>query len=338
MRVVERWVLPAGQEVAGVALAGDTLAFSGCRPCGGAAHDAAALYLTRRGEVPRVVARTGFRWGTTAVVGLDATALVWLDEADVRDAAGQAPRWALRALDRRSGRTWTVAEGGGGAGLPRTPVAFVHAGAVSWQVYDIVTSRGPVFSADLRTRRSRRLTADLPGLLRGVVDQGLVVVARRSPAPTVVPDGPAPADAYLVPAATAQLLALTSSHDVEDVSVSGQDVVWRTRPEDGESLWRGTTTGDAPRRLYGASVLTAAAGPGFGVWITREAAPVVQAGAGGRVVTLPDVPADGGGLAVDGTGPRDAASEALRVAVLTVPGRGVPGPLGVAVVEVRSGG
>jgi hypothetical protein len=329
---VGRVDLPAGLHVGGLALAGDSVAWSGCRPCAGTARDTTEVYLARLGGRPRVVARTRLG-GSTSVVGLDGRTLVWLDTAAVRAAPAGSPQWDLRALDLGSGRTWTVGRGGGPAGTHRTPVAFLRDGAVTWQVFDLVTSRGPVRSADLRTRRVSTVTPDLPGLLRGVAPRGLVLVAKDGEVRTVVPDAPVPADAYLVRtdarrAAPGPPLPLTDGHDVDDATVGPRDLVWWTRQGDGESVLARPVGGGPARRLFSGPVLGVAAGDGFAAWTTREPAPVAQVGAGGRVLTLPDVPSESGVLATDGR----------RVALVTVPRRGADGPLGIAVLAVARGG
>ena len=61
----------------------------------------------------------------------------------------------------------------------------------------------------------RTLVSDLAGVLSGVTRGGLVHVVHRPPSLTVVPDGPAPVDAYLTPSAGGRPTALTVGHDVE---------------------------------------------------------------------------------------------------------------------------
>ena len=322
---VARVALPARMRVVGLVLAGSRVAWSGCAPCAGAAHDASDVYVADLPSGrPRPVARTRFRWGSTAVVGLSGQVLVWLDGADVRDGAVPHTRWALRALDLGTGAGWTVAAGGSPTDPAQTPVAFVRDGRVVWQLFDLASARGPVREADLRTRHIRMLNRALPGLLRGTAPAGLVYLANDAGVPTVVPDAPVPVDAFLTPAAGGPPAALTKGHDVVAAAVAAGRLVWSTQPGDGETLWSVPLTGGAPTRLFTGPVLTFAAGQGFAAWATRENDSVVQAGSGSRVVTLPDVPAGGGVLAVDGD----------RLATLTVPSREAASPVTITVTRV----
>jgi hypothetical protein len=322
---VGRVALPTRMRVAGLALAGSRIAWSGCAPCAGAAQDATDVYVADLpAGRPRPVARTRFRWGSTAVVGFSGHVLVWLDGADLRDGGVPHTRWALRALDLRTGTGWTIASGGNPGDPAQTPVAFVSAGRVAWQLFDLASARGPVRVADLRTREVRTVNRALPGLLRGTASGALVHTANDPSVPTVVPDAPVPVDAYLTPAAGGPPSALTSGHDLADAAVGGGRLLWSTHHGDGETLWSVPLTGGPPTRLFTGPVLTFAAGRGFGAWTTRETEPVVQVGAGGRAVTLPDVPAAGGALAVDGD----------RLAILTVPSREATAPVTISLTRV----
>ncbi len=320
--------LPARMRVAGLVLSGTRVAWSGCAPCAGAAQDPTDVFVADLpAGPPRSVARSRFRWGSTRVVGFSGDVLVWLDGADVRDGGVPHARWALRAVDLRSRASWTIADGGRADDPPQTTVAFAGAGRVTWQLFDLATARGPVRTADLRTRAVRTLHTDLPGLLRGVTSRGLVHTANDPAVRTVVPDAPVPVDAYLTPAGGGAAAALTTAHDVADAAVGQDTVLWSTHQGTGETLWSVPVTGAAPTRLFSGPVLTFAAGQGFAAWTTRESDPVVQLGAGGRPLTLPDVPAEGGVLATDGD----------RLALLTVPARGAAGPVTVLVVRVAPG-
>jgi hypothetical protein len=314
--------------VAGLALAGSRVAWSGCAPCAGAAQDATDVYVADLpAGRPRPVARSRFRWGSTAVVGFSDQVLVWLDGADVRDGGVPHARWALRAIDLRTRGAWTIAEGGRPGEPPQTAVAFVGGGHVVWQLFDLASARGPVRVADLRTRVVRTVAPALPGRLRGVSVRGLVHTANDPGVPTVVPDAPVPLDAYLTPADGGPASPLTRGHDVVEAAVGADNVLWSTHQGAGETLWSVPVTGGAPTRLFTGPVLTFRAGRGFAAWTTREAEPVVQVGAGGRPLTLADVPAEGGVLAVDGD----------RLALLAVPARGAKAPTAIVVSRVGAG-
>jgi hypothetical protein len=323
-----RTVLPTGMRVVGLTLAGSRLAWSGCLPCAGTAQDATDVYVAdlSSGRL-RSVARTRFRWGSTSVVGLTGETLVWLDGADVRDGDSLRSRWALRALDLRSSASWTIAEGRPGES-PRQPVAFVRDGRVTWQLFDLVAGSGPVSSADVRTHKVRTVTRRLPGRLRAVTARWLVYTAKDPDAPTVVPDAPVPADAFLLPARGGDAVALTTTHDVADATAVDARLVWSTPHGNGEALWSGDRPGAPAALVFTGPVLSFVAGSGFVAWITREPAPVVQLGDGGPPLVLPDVPAEGGMLAADGD----------RLALVTVPDRGMSGPLTLVItrVSVRS--
>lgn len=325
---VARTVLPTGMRVVGLTLAGSRLAWSGCLPCAGSARDAFDVYVA---DLPtgrlRSVARTRFRWGSTSVVGLTGDTLVWFDGADVRDGDSLRSRWALRALDLRSSASWTIAEGRRGES-PRQPVAFVNGGRVTWQLFDLAAASGPVSSADLRTHEVRTVTRRLPGRLRAVTARWLVYTAKDPDARTVVPDAPVPADAYLLPARGGAAVEFTTTHDVAEATADDDRLLWSTPHRDGEALWWGEIPRGAPALMFTGPVHSFVAGRAFAAWMTREAAPVVQLGNGGPPLALPDVPAEGGVLATDGD----------RLALLTVPDRGVSGPLTLVLtrVSVRS--
>ncbi len=323
-----RVALPARMRVAGLALGGTRIAWSGCAPCAGAAQDPTDVFVADLPAGPaRAVARSRFRWGSTRVVGFSGDVLVWLDGADVRDGGVPHAQWALRAVDLRSGASWTIADGGRAGDPPQTTVAFAGSGRVTWQLFDLATARGPVRTADLRTRTVRTLHTALPGRLRGVTSRGLVHTANDPAVRTVVPDAPVPVDAYLTPADGGAATALTTTHDVADAAAGADHVLWSTHQGTGETLWSVPVTGAGPTRLFSGPVLTFSAGRGFAAWTTRESDPVVQLGAGGRPLTLPDVPAEGGVLATDGD----------RLALLTVPARAAAGPATVMVVRVAPG-
>jgi hypothetical protein len=311
--------------VVDLTLEGSRLAWSGCLPCAATAHAPTDVYVADvPAGRPRSVARTTFRWGSTSVVGLTGKTLVWLDSAGVRDGAALRSRWALRALDLVSSASWTIVEGDRSDESPRQPVAFVHGGRVTWQLYDLVSASGPVSSADLRTHAVRTLSRRLPGLLRAVTARGLVYTANDPDARTVVPDAPVPADAYLLPAGGGDAVALTTGHDVAAAAADDERLLWSTPHGEGEALWSGAIPGGSPALLFTGPVLGFVAGRRFAAWTTRETAPVVQLGAGGSPVTLPDVPAQGGVLAADGD----------TLALLVVRGRGLSGPLTLVVSRV----
>ena len=186
-----RIALPAGMRVAGLALGGSHLAWSGCLPCAGAAQDATEVYVADLpAGRPRAVARTEFRWGSTSVIGVSGDTLVWLDEADVRDGDALRSHWALRALDLRTRAPWTIAEGGRPGDPAREPVAFPRDGRVTWQLFDLPALGGPVSSADLGTRTVRAVTGQLPGLLRAVTARGLVYTLVRAGRGSATPTRP----------------------------------------------------------------------------------------------------------------------------------------------------
>jgi hypothetical protein len=318
--------LPAGMHVVGLTLAGSRLAWSGCLPCAGTAQDATDVYVVDlpAGRV-RSVARTRFRWGSTSVIGLVGDALVWLDAADVRDGEALRSRWALRALDLTSRRSWTIAEGGRPGDPAQEPFAFVAGARVTWQLYDAPTGGGPVSSADLRTHAVRLVSHRVPGLLRAVTASGLVYTASHRDARSEG-DELVPFDAYLLPARGGEATEVTTGHDVAEATADDERVVWSTAHGDAASLWSRSISGAGPVVLFPGPVVGFVAGRGFAAWTTREAEPVVEVGNGGTPLALPDVPADGGLLAAD----RD------RLALLTVPDRGLSGPLGLVVTRVSA--
>jgi len=321
-----RIALPAGMRVAGLALGGSHLAWSGCLPCAGAAQDATEVYVADLpAGRPRAVARTEFRWGSTSVIGLSGDTLVWLDEADVRDGDALRSHWALRALDLRTRAPWTIAEGGRPGDPAREPVAFTRDGRVTWQLFDLPALGGPVSSADLGTRTVRAVTGQLPGLLRAVTARGLVYTSYE---PDGVRDADAPvlADAYLLPAGGGRATALTAAHQVTNAVANDEQMLWTTPNGDNQTLWSRAITAGTPTLVFTGPVLSFVPGHDFAAWTTREADSVVEVGTGGAPLALPDVPAGGGVLAVDGD----------RVALLAVPDRGVPGPLTLVVVRVTT--
>jgi hypothetical protein len=143
----------------------------------------------------------------------------------------------------------------------------------------------------------------------------------------VVPDAPVPADAYLLPAGGGNAVALTAGHDVADATADDERLLWSTPHGEGEALWSRPLGGGAQVLVFTGRVLGFAAGRGFATWTTGEGDPVVELGSGGPRVTLPDVPAAGGVLAADGD----------RLALLTVPDRGLSGPLTLVVRAVTGG-
>jgi hypothetical protein len=251
--------------------------------------------------------------------------LVWLDAADVRDGETLRSRWALRALDLRSGASWNVAEGGRPGDPAREPVAFVAGGRVTWQLFDFPTGGGPVWSADPRASATRLVTRRLPGLLRAVTANGLVYTASHRD-PGTEGDELVPFDAYLLPAGSGEPTTMTTAHDVAEAAADDEQVLWSTAHGDDASLWARRVPGGAPVVVFRGPVIAFVPGRGFAAWATREADPVVEVGTGGPPLALPDVPARGGVLAADGD----------RLAFLTVPDRGVAGPLAVVVTRVTA--
>jgi hypothetical protein len=231
----------------------------------------------------------------------------------------------LRALDLGSGASWTVAEGGRRGDPDREPVAFVTGGRVTWQLFDFPSGGGPVSSADPRTHAVRLVTPRLPGLLRAVTARGLLYTASHRD-PRSEGDELVPFDAYLLPAGGGDATAVTTGHDVAQAEADDQQVLWSTAHGDDASLWSRQMPHGVPAVVFRAPVVAFVPGRGFAAWTTREADPVVEVGTGGPPLALPEVPAQGGVLAADGD----------RLAFLTVPDRGLAGPLTVVVTRVTA--
>jgi hypothetical protein len=320
--------VPTGMRVGGLTLAGSRLAWSGCLPCAGAAQDATEVYVADLpAGRPRAVGRTQFRWGSASVIGVTGDTLVWLDAADVRDGDALRSHWALRALDLRTRASWTIAEGGRPGDPAQQPVAFTRDGRVTWQLFDVAALGGPVSSADLRTRAVRAVTGQLPGLLRAVTARGLVYTSYEADGVRDA-DAPVLADAYLLPAGGGPASRLTADRQVTNAVASDERMLWTTPNGDNQTLWSRAVAGGTPSMVFTGPVLGFVPGRDFAAWTTRETDSVVELGNGGAPLALPDVPADGGVLAADGD----------RVALLTVPDRGVSGPLTLVVLRVTTRG
>jgi hypothetical protein len=315
--------------VAGLALAGSRIAWSSCLPCAGTAQDATDVYVADLpAGRPRVVAHTRFRWGSTSVIGVTGNTLVWLDGADVRDGDVQRSRWALRALDLRTGASWTIVQGGRPGEPAQEPLVFTGDRRVTWQLFDPASLSGPVSSADLGTRGTRvvrAVTGSLPGLLRAVTPRGLVYTSYE-PEGVRDADEPVLADAYLLPADGGRPSALTAAHQVTNALANDERLLWTTPHGGTQSLWSRAIGGGTPSVVFTGPVLCFVPGHGFAAWTTRESDPVVELGTGGAPLALPDVPAEGGMLAADGD----------TVAFLSVPDRGMSGPLTLVVLGVTT--
>ncbi len=315
---VARLPLPTGARLTGLALGRGRVAWSLCRACRGQEPAAAEVRVApaNGSGSARVVARAA-AGRTAAVVGFAGDALVWLD---VGPGPGEA--WVLRLVDVRTGASRALDDGRGTGPGARTPLVSAGERTVTWQLYDLATGRGPVVAQDVAGGRSRVLVADLPGQLRGVTAQGLVYTANDPAVPTVVPNAPVPYDLYLWPP-VGRPRNLTRGHDIAGAVATTDGVVWRVADAT-ESLVYAAWPGGTPVRLIGRPVLAFGAGRGFGVWVTREADPIVQLGTGGGTVTLPDAPPlDGGKLAVDGdevafVGSRDRGGPAWWLVVVRV--------------------
>ena len=321
-----RIALPAGMRVAGLALAGSHLAWSGCLPCAGAAQDATEVYVADLpAGRPRAVARTEFRWGSTSVIGVSGDTLVWLDEADVRDGDALRSHWALRALDlrtrapgrspREAGRVTPNGSRSPSPGRPR------HLATVR----PARPRRPGVVRRPRHPDRPRRHRS-LPGLLRAVTARGLVYTSYE---PDGIRDADAPvlADAYLLPAGGGRATALTAPTRSRTPSRTTSRCCGPRRTATTRRCGRGRSRRD-PTLVFTGPVLSFVPGSDFAAWTTREADPVVEVGNGGAPLALPDVPAEGGVLTADGE----------RVALLTVPDRGLSGPLTLVVLGVTTRG
>ncbi len=295
VEALARLPLPAGVRLTGLALGPGRVAWSMCRACRGQEPTAAEVRVAQTAPAgsARVVARAA-AGRTAVVVGLAGDALLWLDVDP-----GPGEPWVLRLVDVRTGVSRALDDGRGSGPGARTPLVSVGDRTVTWQLYDLAAGRGPVVAQDVGAGRSRVVVADLPGQLRGVTAQGLVYTANDPTIPTVVPNAPVPYDLYLRPPA-GRPRNLTRGHDIAGAVATTDGVLWRVADAT-DSLVYAAWPGGTPVRLVGGPVFAFGAGRGFGVWVTREADPVVQVGTGSGRVTLADAPpSDGGKLAVDG--------------------------------------